>query len=80
MGPLEAARSDSLQLPSISHGPHAAAAHSGLDASPDRALSAVCLIARLHHIAADPMTAFKNLRPDVDLVEPNTKHFFSDPK
>ncbi len=56
MGPPETARSDTQDPSVFTPGPRAADPTPSTQASPHSGLRALCLIARLHHIAADPAT------------------------
>ena len=56
MGPLKASRSVSPEVHATSQGSHVAGDIPAAEAAPPSALRALCLIARLHHIAADPAT------------------------
>ena len=56
MGPLETARSDRHDPLAITSSARDAGESPAIDAAPHSGLQALCLIARLHHIAADPAT------------------------
>ena len=56
MGPLETARSDRHDPLAITSSVRDAGESPAIDAAPHSGLQALCLIARLHHIAADPAT------------------------
>ncbi|MBX9716139.1 MAG: type I secretion system permease/ATPase [Burkholderiaceae bacterium] len=56
MGPLESVRSDRQDPFAFGPGPFSAGATRAFDPAPHGGLQALCLIARLHHIAADPAT------------------------
>ena len=56
MGPLESVRSDRQDPFAFGPGPFSAGATHAVDPAPHGGLQALCLIARLHHIAADPAT------------------------
>ncbi len=56
MGPPETVRSDTQDPSDVTPSPRAAVQIPAIEVSPSGGLRALCLIARLHHIAADPDT------------------------